>query len=129
MKNLLTTTAFAVCLVAGAATANAAPATANPDAKVPAYAAPVVDDANAMKGADMVQHTSLRQQLMNQLEKAGYTQVKVTPSSFFVEAKDKKGDAVAMVIGPDSFAEVTNVPMKAPGPSAQKSPDANVQQK
>jgi hypothetical protein len=129
MKNLLTATALAVSLVAGAAAANAAGTPTTSDTKVPAYAAPVVDDANAMKGADMVQHTSLRQQLMNQLEKAGYTQVKVTPSSFFVEAKDKKGDAVAMVIGPDSFAEVTNVPMKTPGPTAQQAPAANTQQK
>ncbi len=53
----------------------------------------------------------------------------VTPSSFYVQAKDKKGDPVAMVIGPDSFAEVTDIPMKVAQPAAQPSPNANVQKK
>jgi hypothetical protein len=129
MKNLTIASVFALALAAGAASANAAPTTATtPSATTPSYAAPVVDDANAMKGADRVQHVSLRQQLQNQLEKAGYTGVKITPSSFFVEAKDKKGEPVAMVIGPDSFAEVTDIPMKAPGATAQ-APNAKVQQK
>jgi len=130
MKNLLTTTAIAVSLIAGGAfAANAAGTPATTDAKTPSYAAPVIDDANAMKGADEIQHTSLRQQLMNQLQKAGYTQVTVTPSSFYVQAKDKKGDPVAMVIGPDSFAEVTDIPMKVAQPAVQPSPNANVQKK
>ncbi len=129
MKNLLTTTVVALSLVGGAAAANAADTAMTTNSKTPAYAAPVVDDANAMKGADEIQHTSLRQQLMNQLQKAGYTQVQVTPSSFYVQAKDKKGDPVAMVIGPDSFAEVTDLPMKTAQPAAQPSPDATVQKK
>jgi hypothetical protein len=127
MKQIATAAAAAFALIAGAAAANAAE-TANTQ-KTPSYAAPVVADANAMKSADEMQHTNLRQQLQDQLQKAGYTQVKITPSSFFVQAKDKKGDPVAMVIGPDSFAEVTDIVNKAPGKSAEKAPDTTTQQK
>ena len=34
------------------------------------------------------------------------------PSSFYVHAKNKQGDPVAVVIGPEGFTEVTEVPMK-----------------
>ena len=54
-------------------------------------------------------HTNLRQQLQDQLTKAGYSSIKIMPSSFYIQAKDKKGEPVAMVIGPDSFAEVTEI--------------------
>jgi len=92
------------------AAAGAANAPATQNTKPPAYAAPVIADANAMKGADEMQHTSLRQHLQENLSKAGFTDIKIMPSSFYVQAKDKKGDPVAMVIGPDSFAEVTELP-------------------
>ena len=44
---------------------------------------------------------NIRQGIQNNLQQAGYTDVTVTPSSFFVHAKDKQGHPVAMVIGPD----------------------------
>ncbi len=128
MKQLLTASVCAFALIAGAASANAA-ATAAQDQNTPGYAKPVIADADAMKGADEMQHTSLRQQLLTQLEKAGYTQVKIMPSSFYVQAKDKKGDPVAMVIGPDSFAEVTDVAHQPPAAAAQNAPNGAVQQK
>ena len=53
-----------------------------------------------MKAADELHHTNIRQELQDQLAKAGYTSVKITPSSFFIEAKDKQGNPVQMVIGP-----------------------------
>ena len=41
-----------------------------------------------MKAADELRHASVRQELQNKLTQAGYTSVKITPSSFFVEAKN-----------------------------------------
>lgn len=55
-------------------------------------------------------HMNMRQLIQSQMTKDGFTDVTVMPSSFYVRAKDKKGDPVAMVIGPDSFTEVTEVP-------------------
>ena len=56
-------------------------------------------------------HVNMRQQIQSQMTKDGFTDVTVMPSSFYVRAKNKKGDPVAMVIGPDSLTEVTEVPM------------------
>ena len=73
---------------------------------------PVVQNSQAMQAADQsdMPHMSMRQQIQTQMTRAGLTDVTVTPSSFYVRAKDKKGDPVAMVIGPDSFTEVMEVP-------------------
>ena len=45
---------------------------------------------------------TLRQQVQNDLAKAGYTDIRVMPESFLVRAKDPKGNAVMMLINPDS---------------------------
>jgi hypothetical protein len=76
-----------------------------------------------MKAADQLHHTNIRQQLQDQLTKAGYTAVKITASSFFIQAKDRKGDPVAMIIGPDSFTEVTDILQKSPDVTAQQTPN------
>jgi hypothetical protein len=126
MKHLTFAGAFALALL-GATTANAATMSAASTTKTPAYAAPVVADADAMKAADTLQHTNLRQQIHDQLSKAGYTAINIMPSSFYIQAKDKKGEPVAMVIGPDSFAEVTEVKTAAsiqPKPLASVEPNA-----
>ena len=124
MRRLLTAATASLALLAGVAAANAANTPPAQTAKTPAYAAPVIADANAMRAADELHHTNLRQQLQNQLQKDGYTDVKVMPSSFYIQAKDKKGEPVAMVVGPDSFVEVTDVPSKSA--NAQQTPAAKV---
>jgi hypothetical protein len=50
---------------------------------------------------------SMRQQLSDNLQKAGYTDVKVTPEAFIVEAKNKSGEAVRMFLSPDSLTVFT----------------------
>lgn len=50
---------------------------------------------------------NIRQTITQELEKAGYTNVKVAPASFVAEAKDKQGRPVTMVINPDSVTTVT----------------------
>ena len=105
MKTTLAVQAVALSLLVGGVAAAAETPATTPS--TPAYAKPVIADADAMKAADQLHHTNIRQQLQDQLGKAGYTAVKITPSSFFVEAKDRQGNPVQMVIGPDSFTEIT----------------------
>ena len=50
-----------------------------------------------------------RQELTQMLQKSGYTDIRVAPTSFMVRAKDKNGDPVVMSISPDSFTELTAV--------------------
>ena len=57
---------------------------------------------------------ALQKDVRNDLEKAGYTDIQVMPSSFLVRAKDKQGRPVMMLINPDSVTEITNV-AHAPG--------------
>ena len=66
-----------------------------------------------MEAADALKPMNVRQQIQDQLTKAGFTDVTITPSSFYVHAKDKQGNPMAMVIGPDSFTEVTEMAPKA----------------
>jgi hypothetical protein len=54
--------------------------------------------------------SSIRHHLMQDLEKAGYTDVKIVPASFVAEAKDKQGHPVTMLINPDSVTTITMVP-------------------
>ena len=83
------------CALAGSAVA----ATTSP---APAGSA---GDQNAAPGAEAPTHMS--QKLRDDLTKAGFTDIKIMPSSFLVRAKDSQGNPVMMVINPDSFTEVT----------------------
>ena len=50
---------------------------------------------------------SIRQQVKNNLEQAGFSDIKIMPQSFLVRAKDKSGNPVMMVINPVSVLAVT----------------------
>ena len=50
---------------------------------------------------------SMRMQLSDNLTKAGYTDVKVVPEAFLVEAKNKAGERVVMFLSPDSMTVFT----------------------
>ena len=52
----------------------------------------------------------LPQKLQATLQQAGFTDIKVVPSSFLVQAKDRDGNPVMMVINPDSVFAVTAGP-------------------
>lgn len=102
MKQVLLATSCSLVLLAGVVGAQAQSADKGP----------VVQNSQAMAAADQdAKPMNVRQQIQDQMTKAGYTDVTVMPSSFYVHAKDKKGDPVAMVIGPDTFTEVTELPM------------------
>jgi sporulation protein YlmC with PRC-barrel domain len=51
----------------------------------------------------------MRANLRNMLEKAGYKDIRVAPTSFVVHARDADGNPVMMSVSPDSFAEVTDL--------------------
>ena len=51
----------------------------------------------------------LPQDIQQKLESAGYSDVKVMPTSFFVQAKDKQGDPVEIFITPHSMMEMTGL--------------------
>ncbi len=105
----MTRTSLGVCaavlMIAGASAASAATAPA-------VDAGPVRQNSKAMATADQMPAMNMRQQLQDQLSKAGLTNITVTPSSFYVHATNKQGDPVAMVIGPEGFTEVTELPVK-----------------
>jgi hypothetical protein len=126
MKKILGTIASAALLLAGIAAANAAGATPTP----PANAAPVINNSKDMAAADQLHHMNIRQDLRDRLTKAGYTDVKIMPSSFFVRAKDEQGNPVEMAIGPDSFTEVLDVtpPKSAKATQNSSTASANDQQ-
>jgi hypothetical protein len=65
------------------------------------------------------QGAALRQQITQQLSKAGFTDVHVMPESFLVRAKNPQGYPVMMVINPDSVTAVTEVPGQNGGKTAQ----------
>ncbi|MDN4986299.1 PRC-barrel domain-containing protein [Bradyrhizobium sp. WYCCWR 13022] len=70
----------------------------------------------------------VRQQMVNDLQQAGFTDVKLRPQSFLVEAKDRSGNPVTMFVGPNTFAEVKTVGANAQKSSSNNSPSnsANV---
>jgi hypothetical protein len=50
---------------------------------------------------------SMQQQLSGNLTKAGFTDVKITPDAFIIQAKNKSGDPVTMFLSPDSLTVFT----------------------
>lgn len=123
MKTMLMMTGAALVFSGGLA-ANTAFAADTPNG---VDAGPVVQNSQAMAAADQAgTPMNMRQQIKAQLTKDGYTDVNVMPSSFYVHAKNKAGDPVAMVIGPDSFTEVTDVSAgkTAAAPSTTKQADS-----
>jgi hypothetical protein len=63
---------------------------------------------NAMVKQTHAQKESLRQDMTQTLQQAGFTNVRVMPDSFLVQAKDKSGHPVAMIINPNSMTEIVD---------------------
>lgn len=47
--------------------------------------------------------------LRSMLQKSGYTDIRVAPTSFVIHAKDNDGNPVVMSVSPNSFTEVTDI--------------------
>jgi len=52
---------------------------------------------------------SMQTRVKTNLEQAGFTDIKIIPSSFRVQAKDKDGHPIVMFINPDSVTELTEL--------------------
>jgi sporulation protein YlmC with PRC-barrel domain len=51
----------------------------------------------------------MRSNIRSMLEKSGYKDIRVAPTSFVIRAKDADGNPVVMTASPDSFTEVADV--------------------
>jgi len=106
MRSLIAASAMLlVPFVAASAQTNSSTGTSGSptNAQTNSHTSPTAPDASAS-------NEPLRQQVQDNLKKAGFTDIKVMPTSFLVRAKDQSGNPVMMVINPDSFTEVTAVP-------------------
>ncbi|HQT76023.1 MAG: hypothetical protein B7Z80_02390 [Rhodospirillales bacterium 20-64-7] len=61
---------------------------------------------NQSQGAEQG-HGNIRQNLVQSLQKAGFTHVRVEPEVFVVHARNSQGEPVLMRISPDSMEAVT----------------------
>jgi hypothetical protein len=74
----------------------------------PALAQGTTGASDAGKAANTTQsNQSLPQQIQSKLRDQGFSNVQVVPGSFLVSAKDKQGDPVTMIIGPNSMTVFT----------------------
>ena len=53
-------------------------------------------------------------QVKNELEQAGYRDIRIIPLSYLVQATDKSGNPAMMVITPNSMTAVTAMDMEIP---------------
>ncbi|HEX2939571.1 MAG TPA: hypothetical protein VHO91_00890, partial [Rhodopila sp.] len=63
-------------------------------------------------------HVSIRQDLVQNLKKAGFTHIRVEPEVFVVHARNSQGEPVLMRISPDSMEAVTAVQPNGQGSSS-----------
>jgi sporulation protein YlmC with PRC-barrel domain len=69
--------------------------------------------------------SNARQSLTQMLQKSGYTDIRVAPTSFMVRAKDQDGNPVIMSISPDHFAEMKTVSDKTTSTGTASVPHQN----
>jgi hypothetical protein len=69
---------------------------------------------------------TIQQQVQNNLQQAGFTDIQIMPSSFLVRAKDQAVNPVMMVISPDSVTAVTEITAPAGVAPSTQGGDANV---
>lgn len=68
------------------------------------------------------QAQALPQQIRQKLENQGFSDVQVVPGSFIVSAKDKDGDPINMIIGPNSMMVMTTSNVSASDKSNNRIP-------
>ncbi len=114
MKKALMAAASGLLLCSTAAMAQTTPTT-TPAASSPSASSPSATGEPATA-------ESVRAQIRSDMERAGFTDVNVMPDSFLVQAKDKAGDPVSMIVNPSSVTEVVHVAAATPAPAnpAQK---------
>ena len=83
---------------------NANPAAVNPGSPVQKGETETSANPAATNGANM----HIAQKLRADLDKAGFTNITIMPSSLLVRAKNSEGNPVMMVISPDSVTALTD---------------------
>jgi hypothetical protein len=81
---------------------------------------------NGQNAANAKAPAHISQRLRSDLSKAGFTDIKIMPSSFLVRAKDSEGNPVMMVINPDSVAEVTEQTAPAVSGAIKGAPNSHI---
>ena len=87
--------ALLLCQTAAMAQTTTPPANANNQQ-------PAASSANASGG-------QLRAHVQNMLQSAGFSDIRMMPSSFMIRAKDQEGNPVVMSVSPNSFTEVSEL--------------------
>jgi hypothetical protein len=83
---------------------------------------------NTMNNSAAVQNPQqLPEQIKSKLRQDGFTDVKVIPGSFLVSAKDKNGDNVNMVIGPNSILMLTQASGSSSATTGSGTSQSNMQ--
>jgi hypothetical protein len=108
MKTMLSAAAACMLVSAGAMAQNASK---TEPAQTETGSAQAGNSGQASSGQTDSQNgktMSIRQDMKESLQKAGFSGVHVVPDSFLVNAKDKDGHPVAMIINPHSMTEVVD---------------------
>jgi hypothetical protein len=93
----------------GQTDANANPAAANPGSSMQKGQT----NANANPAEMGAANMHIAQKLRADLSKAGYTDITIMPSSFFVQAKNSEGNPMTMMISPDSVTALTEASQRS----------------
>ena len=103
-RELLTGVGFLLVASSVAFAQSTPPAASNTATKVVASdSSPAKSTASGAQAAG----ANLQQTLADNLKKAGYTDVKIEPDAFIVEAKNKAGSPMVMFLTPDSMTVFT----------------------
>ncbi len=70
-------------------------------------------------GASSTDAAPLRDHIRTMLQKSGFSDIRVMPSSFMIHAKDQDGNPVLMSVSPDSVTEVAEIGTSGGGGASQ----------
>jgi hypothetical protein len=102
LARLITAAAFGAALVCAAQAQSSSSSTqSHPSAMTPP---------NSAASSNQQSTQSIPQEIRQKLSQDGFTNIQIVPGSFLVSAKDKRGDPVTMVIGPNSMMMFSEVP-------------------
>jgi Protein of unknown function (DUF1236) len=92
-------TALLLCTTAAMAQNDA------PNNNAPNMASPSANSANTSTTSQM----PLRDNIRSMLQRSGFSDIQIMPSSFMIRAKDQQGNPVIMSISPDSVTEISEL--------------------
>lgn len=84
-------------------------------------ASPSTSSANPSKTST----TPLRDNIRDMLQRSGYSDIRVMPSSFMIRAKDQQGNPVMMSVSPDSVTEISELGTSGRNGSTDNGADAS----